>query len=211
MTALLEAPALGVPDKVKADIQLTVDEFLALDEVDGDEYFFEDYELVRGIVVSKRKPNPSGKHGEIIAQLTIALGIFMSQKQKDEQGRIFVEAPCIINETAYFIPDLCFVAAGRIEQKNFEGVIPVVPDFVLEVNSPSDTQKQIYDKIEDYQKAGVRLIWSVYMLHEFVVVHRLGETEVETLNPNGELDGYDVLPGFKMKVSNLFSKTVKSS
>lgn len=205
MTALLEAPALEIPYKAEADIRLTVEEFLALNDVEGDEEFYENYELIRGKVVPKRKPNPSGKHGEIIAQLTIALGVFMSQKQKDEQGRIFAEAPCIINETAYFIPDLCFVAAGRFQEEDFEGVVPVIPDLVLEVNSPSDTQKQIYDKIEDYQKAGVRLIWSVYMLHKYVTVHKLGAAVVEVLDFNEELDGGEVLPGFKLKVSELFS------
>ncbi len=205
MTALLEAPDLKVPYGAEADIRLTVDEFLALEDVDGDEYFFEHYELIRGKIVPKRKPNPSGKHGEIIAQLTIALGIFMRQKQKDEQGRIFAESPCIINETAYFIPDLCFVAAGRFQKGDFEGVIPVIPDLVLEVNSPSDTQKQIYDKIEDYLKAGVRLVWSVYMLHKYVTVHKPGGGVVEVLDFNEELDGGEVLPGFKMKVSELFS------
>ncbi len=204
MTALLEAPALEVPYKAEADIRLTVDEFLALEDVDGDEYFFEHYELIRGKIVPKRKPNPSGRHSEIIGNLTAALGNFVNKQKEGERGRIFPEGPAKIAEDDYFIPGVAYVTAGRIEQKDFEGVIPVFPDLVMEVNSPSDTQKQIYDKIEDYQKAGVRLIWSVYMLHEFVVVHRLGETEVETFSPKDELGGYDVMSGFKMKVRDLF-------
>lgn len=204
MTALFEAPALEVSKDVEADFRLTVDEFLALDEVEGDEEFYEHYELISGKIVPKRKPNPSGRHSEIIGNLTATIKNFGDTQDENTRGRVFPEGPVKIAEDDYFIPGVAYVMAGRIEQKDFEGVIPVVPDFVLEVNSPSDTQKQIYDKIADYQKAGVRLIWSVYMLHEFVVVHRLGETEVETFSPKDELGGYDVLPGFKLKVRDLF-------
>ena len=205
MTALLEPPMLEEPElEISNVIRYTVDEFLALDEIDGDEYFFENYELIRGIVVPKRKSNPSGRHSEIIGNLTVALKNFIDTQDENNRGRVFPQGPAKIADDDYFIPDLSFVAAGRIQQEDFEGIIPVVPDLVLEVNSPSDTQKQIYDKIEDYQKAGVRLIWSVYMLHKFVVVHRLGQELVETFNSRGELEGYDVLPGFKLKASKLF-------
>jgi len=204
MTALLEAPALEVPDEVEADIRLTVDEFLALDEVDGDEEFYDNYELIRGKIVPKRKPNPSGRHSEIIGNLTFAIKSFVAAQDENKRGRVFPEGPVRIAEDDYFIPDLAYVAAGRIQEEDFEGVIPVFPDLVMEVNSPSDTQKQIYDKIEDYLKAGVRLIWSVYMLHKFVTVHKPGGGVVEVLDFNEELDGEEVLPGFKMKVRDLF-------
>ena len=102
----------------------------------------------------------------------------------------------------YLIPDIAFVKSGRIPER-FAGAIPAVPDLVAEINSPSDDGLHIQEKIEIYKQAGVRLLCSVYMMGEFVAVYDFTRTKRTFLNPDEELDGGEVLPGFRYKVSEL--------
>ncbi len=190
MTALLETE---VSEKL-----YTVEEFLKLEWPDDDD---NEYELIGGRIVARG--STSGKHGEIVFRLSSFLGNYL---QTNPIGRGFVEASCFLGQLEginYVKPDVCFVQAERIPAK-FRGPIPVAPDLVVEVWSPSDSTEIIQDKIEAYQAAGVKLIWSVYILHKFVIVHQLGQERRAFLELDDELDGQDVLPGFKLKVNTLF-------
>jgi Uma2 family endonuclease len=60
------------------------------------------------------------------------------------------------------------------------------------------------NKVDAYLQAGVRLIWSIYMVQKFVAVYRLNDPNIKFLNLNDELDGEDLIPGFKLKVNKLF-------
>ncbi len=172
------------------------------------------YELINGEIVERNAAGPdgpSGKHGEVIARLTSALVVFA---ESNDLGRVFSTAPCLLPEqlqendkgkkkrASYLIPDIAFYVKSRIPDK-FAGAIPAVPDLVVEVNSPSDDGEHIKAKIELYQKAGVRLIWSIYMMEEFVVIYRLGEPDKKFLNLKDDLVGEDLLPNFAVNVAKL--------
>jgi hypothetical protein len=55
----------------------------------------------------------------------------------------------------------------------------------------------------DYFSAGVRQVWYVYPQSRQVMVY-FSPTERTTLSEGDELDGGDVLPGFRMKLTKLF-------
>lgn len=187
-----------------AQKRYTVEEFLSLPDIDGDENFYEDYELINGKIVAKRKVNgPSGRHSEVANNLAVALTIYVRQQSNEQQERVFAAGPCTIGNNDYLIPDVSLVAAGRIAEKDFNGVIPVMPDLVAEVNSPTDTIEQIHDKIEIYKQVGVRLIWSINLLDKYIVIHRPAQLP-QFLTLGDELDGAEVLPGFRLKVDELF-------
>ncbi len=199
MTAVIERPLIAAKAATK---KLTVKQFLALDEIDGDENFYENYELINGEIVAKtKKKGPSGRHGEVINNLGSELRNFV---KADKLGRVFVTSPCAFSENNYYIPDVAFVARGRITVLDFEGTVPVIPDLVAEVNSPSDTIEQIHNKIEVYLKAGVQLIWSINLVDKYIFVYQAGEPERTYLSLKDELDGGAVLPNFKLKVADLF-------
>lgn len=200
--------AAKTEDTASADLahrRFTVEEFLSLTDIDGDENFYENYELINGKIVAKRKINgPSGRHGEVISNLDFALKAFVRQQPFEQQGRTFATSPCTIGTDDYLIPDLSFVAAGRITEKDFSGVIPVVPDLVAEVNSPTDTIEQIHDKVEIYKQVGVRLIWSINLLDKYVIIHQPGNLP-SFLTLGDELDGGEILFGFRLKIDELFA------
>ncbi len=81
----------------------------------------------------------------------------------------------------------------------------LVPDLVVEVESPFDLAYQIEAKIQAYQQVGVRLIWQVRTYSRRVVVYRLAKgLTPEPIDIDGELSGEDVLPGVKLALTEIF-------
>ncbi|MGH2561034.1 MAG: Uma2 family endonuclease [Thermomicrobiales bacterium] len=105
------------------------------------------------------------------------------------------------------IPDVAFVRWDRLPGRvRPRGYAPIPPDLAIEVRSPSDRPGEIARKLELYQRAGVPLVWWVDPVRRTVTVHRLGQSAVE-LHEGDELDGADVLPGFRLPVAEIFAAT----
>jgi Uma2 family endonuclease len=97
-------------------------------------------------------------------------------------------------------PDVSFVRYGRFPG----GVLPkgwanIHPDLAVEVVSPNDTAYELDEKLEDYRKAGVPLIWVVNPNSRTVRIHR-ADGSVAYLREDEELSGEDVIPGFRCRV-----------
>ena len=103
-------------------------------------------------------------------------------------------------------PDVSFVRFGRFpDEQPPPGHALLAPDLAAEVVSPNDTYEEVDQKIEEYIRAGVRLIWVVSPVNHTVRVHRLDGSSA-SLRENDELDGEDVLPGFRCRVGDLFPR-----
>lgn len=179
-----------------AQTLLTADELFSL-PADGNRR-----ELVKGEL---RTMAPAGaEHGFVAGEV---FGFVREHVRRHRVGYTFAA------ETGFTIgrdpdtvraPDVAFVAAGR-----FAGnVLParfadLAPDLVVEVVSPSDTAREIQEKVEDWLRAGVRMVWVVYPSTRSVTVYR-SLTEVRVLTEAETLEGEDVLPGFTCPVRDLF-------
>jgi Uma2 family endonuclease len=84
----------------------------------------------------------------------------------------------------------------------------VVPDLAVEIVSPSNLAKEIDTKITDYFAAGVKLVWVVYPTSGRVYVHS-SPKHVRVLGRDEELDGGDVLPGFRLPIAALYEALTK--
>ena len=84
-----------------------------------------------------------------------------------------------------------------------KGHVRIPPDLAVEVVSPNDLAPELDEKLEDYQKAGVRLVWVIYPESRTVTVYR-GDGSVSRLHQDDELSGEDVIPGFRCEVRSLF-------
>jgi Uma2 family endonuclease len=178
----------------------TLDEFLNLDLPDD-----MDFELWGGRLVAKPKSGISGEHGKVVAALTEYLRNYVRQHNL---GTVYSGASTNLGSTDpnpfYVAPDVCFVVNGRTPPR-FKGSIPVAPDLVVEVHSPSDSTEKIQEKIEIYQAAQVPVIWSVWMMARFVVVYHHNDPDMKMYNTHsGVLAGSNVLPGFQLPVSAIF-------
>lgn len=104
------------------------------------------------------------------------------------------------------VPDVGFVRQQRLPGGvRPERYIPIPPDLAVEVRSPSDRPGDIAKKLELYRRAGVPLVWWVDPRQRTVEVHRHGQL-VAKLHEGDELDGEDVLPGFRLPVAEIFSE-----
>ena len=101
-------------------------------------------------------------------------------------------------------PDVSYFRAERVRSEDWpEGFVVDAPDLVVEVVSPNDLATVLNTKVREYFRAGVRLIWVVYPETRTVSVHRADDTGL-TLVEDRNLDGEDVLPGFAVRVGDLF-------
>jgi Uma2 family endonuclease len=64
---------------------------------------------------------------------------------------------------------------------------------------------EIHDKVLDYLDAGSSLVWVVDPQSRTVTAYRSRE-EIRLIPADGEIDGGDLLPGFRCKVSELFGR-----
>jgi Uma2 family endonuclease len=101
--------------------------------------------------------------------------------------------------------DISFIRRDRysLEQLSEDGFTTIPPDLAVEVVSPNDLVGKVDEKIEEYLRAGVRLVWVVHPAARAVQVFR-GDRSVSWLWAADELSGEDVLPGFRCKVEDLF-------
>jgi Uma2 family endonuclease len=82
----------------------------------------------------------------------------------------------------------------------------VLPDLFVEVVSPIDRVEEAREKVEEYLQAGAKLIWVIYPRLQVVdVIEPPGVAR--TLRRADELDGGPVLPGFRLKLADLFPAT----
>jgi Uma2 family endonuclease len=100
--------------------------------------------------------------------------------------------------------DVAFVSAERLAgRERPRGFWPGAPDLAVEVVSPTDTVDEIEEKVDDYLRAGARLVWVVNPRRRTVTVYRPGAQPV-LLTEDQELTGEDVVPGFRCHVREFF-------
>ena len=101
-------------------------------------------------------------------------------------------------------PDAAFVAAERLAEVPVANV-PVAPDFVVEVISPSDRAIAVQDKVARYFEGGVRIALLAYpTTHELHVVRP--DRTIEVFGPGDTLVAADVLPDFSLSIDDLFAR-----
>ena len=95
-------------------------------------------------------------------------------------------------------PDVSWVEKYRwdsLTKEQKEKFIPLCPDFIIEIMSPSDNLKKLQNKIEEYIENGCRLGWLIKRKKQEVEIYRPGR-DVEILENPKTLSGEDVLPEF---------------
>jgi Uma2 family endonuclease len=104
-------------------------------------------------------------------------------------------------------PDTSFIRIDRLstEQAMSKSHMTTVPDLAVEVISPNDTVYEVDRKVQEFLDAGVELIWVINPEQRTVEIHRAKDpTKVDVLREHQELDGENILPGFRLPIRNLF-------
>lgn len=159
-------------------------------------------ELVRGEL---RTMNPAGHpHGRVAVRITWPLA---QHVEENDLGAVYAAETGFILETdpdTVRAPDAAFVRSERVEEVGESGgFFPGAPDLAVEVVSPGDTYAEVESKVAEWLAAGCRMVIVADGSNRVVRVHR-SLTEVTTFTDDDEIDGADVVPGWRMSVRRLF-------
>lgn len=169
------------------------------------------YEIVEGELL--RMPASGSKATRLGIRLAVALSIFATPQNLGDvsgaDGEYDLTQPGDSTDTV-LVPDVAFVAAGRlpaIDSAAADAIPRLVPDLVAEIASPSQYRPEMKAKAQLYMQRGVRLVWVVWPKRQEVDVWRPSSHDAPsaTLGITDDLDGLDVLPGFRCPLRSLFT------
>ena len=149
-----------------------------------------------------------GEAGRKNRRLTQQIGIWTDL---DGMGEAFDSSTVfILPNGARRSPDVSWLKLEKwnaLTLREKEGFSPVVPDFVIELVSPSDIKNQRYEdlqaKMQEYIDNGVQLGWLIEPLAKTVEIYR-PKQKVEILNNPQNLSGEKVLSWFVLDLSEIF-------
>jgi len=103
-------------------------------------------------------------------------------------------------------PDACWISSKRwstLSTKEKQQFLPVVPDFVIEIRSRTDTLKKLQAKMQEWIDNGVRLAWLIDPKKQQVTIYRKN-IEPEIMEGFEHiLSGEDVMPAFEFDLKLL--------
>jgi Uma2 family endonuclease len=161
------------------------------------------YEWINGQL---RERPPMGAKANRVATILVSLlnsfatahrlGLVCSQ----ECGyQIFKDEPKKVRK-----PDASFIPRGRLpDDRPPSGHVRVPPALVVEVVSPNDEAEEVEARVDDYLRAGVKLLWVLYPATHSVWLLRADGSGTR-LTEGKELSGEDVVTGFSCRVEELF-------
>jgi Uma2 family endonuclease len=102
--------------------------------------------------------------------------------------------------------DVVFISSERYARRNRrKAYLDVAPELVVEVLSPWDRRKDVLQKIEEYFACGVVSVWIADPGKRTIRVHQ-SPRESRLLGAEDDLSCEEVLPGFKVRVADLFAE-----
>ena len=149
-----------------------------------------------------------GEAGRKNRRLTQQIGVWTD---RDGTGEAFDSSTVFtLPNGARRSPDVSWIKLDKwnaLTLKEKQGFPPIVPDFVIELVSPSDIKNQRYEdlqaKMQEYLDNGVKLGWLIEPSANIVEIYR-AEKQVEILDNPQTLSGEDILPGFVLDLREIF-------
>ncbi|NQV27025.1 MAG: Uma2 family endonuclease [Rhodopirellula sp.] len=161
------------------------------------------YELMDGVI---RAMSPAGnKHGKIAMSLGFRLAAFVEEHglgtvYAAETGFLIQQDPDTVRA-----PDVAFITQARIDEVGpVDGYWPGAPDIVAEVVSPNDRFSDTEQKALHWLRAGSQVVWVVDPAQTHVTEYR-GVSEIRVLSSDETLTVPQLLPGWEVKISELFA------
>lgn len=103
-------------------------------------------------------------------------------------------------------PDVSWVSNkqwNRLTKEQKRKFAPVCPEFIVEVKSPSDSTKQLQNKMLEWVANGVLLGWLIDIDEQKAYSYTSDGLQETVGNFENKLDAKDVLPGFELDLSLL--------
>ena len=150
-------------------------------------------------------PPTGGETGKTNSKFNLQIGLWNEQT---ELGEVFDSSTGFtLPNKADRSPDASWVEKSRwsaLTPEQREKFIPLCPDFVIELVSPSDSLKKTQEKMQEYMENGCRLGWLINRKKREVEIYRPGQ-DVEVLQSPLTLSGETVLPGFVLNLQKIWN------
>ena len=176
-----------------------------------DDQFFEFCQLNRDLRIERTAQGeleimpPTGwKTGSRNLEIAVQLGLWAKQ---DGTGiATDSSAGFTLPNSATRAPDAAWVERSRLseipdEQK--EKFLPLCPDFVIELRSPTDSLAAVQAKLQEYIDNGARLGWLIDPIEGQAYIYRPREP-IEILQRPETLSGDPVLLGFVLHLREIW-------
>ncbi|MEN9239794.1 MAG: Uma2 family endonuclease [Thermostichales cyanobacterium SZTDM-1c_bins_54] len=145
-----------------------------------------------------------GETGSRNAELLVEVGLW---NRRTGLGKVFDSSTGFaLPNGADRSPDLAWIPRATwdaLSPEERRGFLPVCPEFVVELLSPTDTWGAGQRKLEEYRACGCRLGWLIDPQQGRVAIYRVGQP-VEILERPATLSGEEVLPGLEVKLDFLW-------
>lgn len=103
-------------------------------------------------------------------------------------------------------PDAAWILKSRLEilpKEALEKFLPLCPDFVIEMTSPSDSLSETQGKMIEYIENGAQLGWLIHSKTKQVFIYRPNE-EIEVLENPTKVSGEPLLKGFELDLTEIW-------
>jgi Uma2 family endonuclease len=188
---------------VETPRKMTAEELLAMPD-DGVERWLIRGELRENLESDMNRRSPD--HGRTTVSVGAALKNWV-RSQPVPRGNVYggdtifrlrKESETTVGvDVAYISPDLESRTPRRAK------IVEGVPVLVAEVLSPSDKHEDVTERVEEFLDVGVAIVWILDPDFDTVTVHR-PNAKPQLFNRDQELSAEPHLPGFRVKVAELF-------
>lgn len=171
----------------------TLEEFLDWDSNDGYKYEWNDGELIRFESMKR-------KHLLLIR----TLGRLFDRTEAYQQGGALIsEQDVWLTGLQMRRPDLAYFSGEQIDT-SLSSEDEAIPAFAIEIISPTDDAIKVDEKVAEYFKAGVQVVWHVYPENESVYVYT-SRRNVSICIEDDACSAQPVLPDFEISANELFA------
>ena len=150
-------------------------------------------------------PPPGGESSNQNSEIAIELGIWA---RSDGRGRVFDSSGYFtLPNGAVRSPDASWVRNSRLDKLNKRQkrhFLPLCPDFVIELKSPTDRMKSLRSKMVEWIENGAELGWLIDPDRRIVTIYRQGR-EPEQLDKPDAVTGEGPVKGFRLELSEIWA------
>ncbi|MCU0482322.1 MAG: Uma2 family endonuclease [Anaerolineae bacterium] len=190
-----------ITDKPNLREGMSLDDFL---ELSHDQPF----ELIDGEKIDKMPPGL--KHQLVLRKIRRLLEDFAMFD--NQLGEVFSENAFIIEARRDWVkgsrtPDISFYVKSRIEGyiADIPRVVPIVPDLIIEIISPTDRYDDIQLRTLFDLDNGAKVIWIIDPESRSAWVYTSDTTRPQRFGEDGVLSAPDILPNFSLELSKVWA------
>ncbi|GAA4398005.1 hypothetical protein GCM10023187_08060 [Nibrella viscosa] len=172
----------------------TFEEFLNWEPMDGYKYEWNDGEIIRFSGMKKKQ-----------YYIYDVLNNLFIEKGYHRTGTFIAEPDVMLTVIQMRRPDIAYFTKAQINQGRHGD--DVIPEFVIEILSESDLAYRIEEKLTEYFKAGVKVVWNIIPDPEQQVVYVYTSRKHVTICLEDDIcSAAPVLPDFAISVNELFAQ-----